>query len=132
MMQLQRQLVSVFLAMSLVFSTFGLTLCHGADGHIAVEPAFHHHCQGEHGDAVFHAKNAFISDYNEDCGNCVDVHLGSSLLAQAKNTRVTPDYTAPLYLFSVVQNPSMASAIYSNPIHSFSRFSPIDSVILLI
>jgi hypothetical protein len=132
MMQLQRQCVAVFLAISLVFSTFGLTLCHGADGHVAVEPAFHHHCKGEHEHAVFHAENTFISDHHEDCGNCVDVHLGGSLLAQAKTTRATPDFTAPLYLFSVVQNSSMASANDSNSIHSFSRFSPIDSVILLI
>ena len=132
MKQLQRQLGAVFLAMSLVFSTFGLTLCHGADGHIAVEPAFHRHCQGGHEDSVVRADSTFISDHNEGCGHCVDVHLGSSLLAQAKTTRVTPDFTAPLYLFSVLQNPSLASAIYSNPIHSISHFSPIDSIILLI
>jgi hypothetical protein len=132
MMRLQRQSAAVFLAMSLVFSTFGLTLCHGADGHIAVEPAFHHHCQGEHEYAVFHAESTYLSDHNEDCGNCVDIPLGISLLAGAKSARTTLEFSAPLYLFSVVQNSSLASAIHSNAIDSFSRFSPIDSVILLI
>lgn len=132
MMRLQRQCAAVFLAMSLVFSTFGLTLCHGADGHIAVEPAFHHHCQGGHEHAVFHAESTYISDYNEDCGNCVDIHLGSSLFAGAKTARMTLEFSAPLFLFSVIQNSSLSSAIHSNAIHSFSRFSPIDSVILLI
>lgn len=131
-----RRRVTILLIGLFFFSTIsgiGSVLCYGSDGHIALEPAVHHHCDCAGEDSSHHSEDMIIAA--EGHGHCVDVAVGvDALISVEKSIRfsvVEVLKANPLLPSFSFQNASTikSGTVDSEPLPSF--FGPLGVIILL-
>lgn len=116
-------------------SGFFTVICHGSDGHVAVEPVVHNHCQcPETGDEDKHGNIAITA--SDDHGHCRDsIASPDVIIPTRKNVRLS---THKVFTNNLALNP-----ISTSPPSVFSRFtargddlssfySPLRTVVLLV
>jgi len=132
--------IIILLSVSMCFSPVNglfMVICLGANGHIAVEPVWHNHCQCPESDAIGHQENSHESGnhLSNAHSHCKDTLAISGLaISDRKNIKPQP---AKLSAQSLYQK-----SVYDHTISSFrnpllwntefsSFFTPLESVILL-
>jgi len=118
-------------------SGFLTVICHGSDGHIAVEPLVHNHCEcPEIGEAEHQDKIAGSSiESAADHGHCKDSIATSGLIFSTRKnvkTSIYKVFSANLFLKS---NSTLSRSFFgylSTRSHELSSFfTPLRTIILL-
>lgn len=132
--------IIILLSVSMCFSPVNglfMVICHGANGHIAVEPVFHNHCDCHEPEGGSNQKDSSESsiDFSSEHSHCKDTLAISGLvISDRKNIKPQP---AKLSAQSLYQK-----SVYDQTISSFrnhllwntefsSFFTPLESIILL-
>ena len=118
-------------------SGFFTVICHGSDGHIAVEPVVHNHCQcsetGETGDEDKYGRNAISASNGH--GHCRDSIAFSDVIIPArKNVGLSTHkvFTNNLVLKPIsTSTPSVISRFTAQNEGLSSFYAPLRTVILL-
>ena len=131
MSRLKSKFIGVTSILSLIFNCCGNVLCYGNDGHIAVEPAFHNHCNHDE-----HSHKPDCSGYEQSCtcmankcNPCVDILT----LTDIEPVRIQ---------FQLLHDLSSLNAVAVNSVDPlgiiktfqediFSFFKPLKTIILL-
>ena len=135
-----KQKVTILLLGLICFSSvsgFLIVICHGPDGHIAVEPAVHNHCQcpetGETADEDQYGKIAVTA--SDDHGHCRDSIASSEVIIPTrKNFRLSTHkvFTNNLVLKPIAIYASSFLGRFTTRIDGLSSFyAPLRTVILL-
>jgi len=128
---------TTILLMSMIFfcSISGLSTvtCYGADGHIAVEPANHNHCDCPKTDETSRDKAGIgLSGGHE---HCTDSTATPNILSPSrKNSSSFPDkiFTLSCVLKSIAPYPPSVLGFYALHSFEFSSFhTPLQTIILL-
>jgi hypothetical protein len=106
-------------------------VCHGADGHVAVEPLVHDHCECPETDLP---KNpvSIGSDCLDSHGHCTDYDPASHLITPTKQSThqgFTPALTG--YVDSLIHS-YFLSKLTSQDDHLPAFYTPLRTVILLV
>jgi len=128
----------LLIALMCISSTSGAftAICHGSDGHIAVEPLVHNHCacsKASQADSHEFAGGSIVSV--DDHGHCKDsIATSSYIFSTRKNvkTSIHKAFSANLFLNSAPTHSRSLSgylAAESNELSSF--YTPLRTVILL-
>ena len=88
-----------------------LVLCVGHDGHVAIEPAGHHHCTAEHGPGSDPADaHSHVADNH--CRPCTDIPIPSWMGESADGSAVMKsDVSTPMAFFSL-PHPAVSPAVF--------------------
>ena len=129
-------LILVLMCFSPISSLFTV-ICYGSDGHIAVEPILHNHCDCHESEGGSHQKDSSESgiDFSSQHSHCKDT-LAASDLATSVRKNFKPQ------LAKVLAQSLYQKSVYDHTISSFrntllwntefsSFFTPLESVILL-
>ena len=121
---------AVFLSSSRV-----AVLCRGADGHIAVEFAFHDHCEGDGADNAA-GENGHEHGFDiglRGCSSCDDEGLAAGEVTLSKSNESRQESSQPCCIwFGEVVNRSGRDVSYSSAACFSSYFLALDAVILII
>jgi len=132
--------IIILLSVSICFSHVnGLftVICHGANGHIAVEPVSHNHCECHESDGSGHQKEISESgiDLSSEHSHCKDTLAASGVVFSVrKNTKTQLDkvFVQGLYQKSI-SNHMISSfrypLLWNTELSSF--FTPLRTVIIL-
>lgn len=131
MIQLVSKLVRITLILTLIFNGCGSVLCYGNDGHIAVEPIFHNHCdhdhehkhenRTEHEDIETHLK--------DKCSPCVDILISTDV--GPIRTQLQPLHNESLLNGVVVNSIDSLGTTNTHREDIFSFFRPLKTIVLL-
>ena len=137
-----KQKITLLLIGLMCFSSisgFFTVICHGSDGHVAVEPVVHNHCEcsesGENGHRDRPAGTAIESSGDHDHEHCTDTIAASNYIVSArKNLKLSAQK-----VFMAILSPKSVSthtlSVFGHPVvqshESFSFFAPLRTIILL-
>ena len=130
--------VTILLTGLMCFSSvsgFFTVICHGPDGHIAVGPVVHNHCQcPETGDEDKHENIAITMA--DDHGHCRDSIASSDvIIPKRKNVRLLTHkfFTNNLALNPILTStPSVISRLTARSGDVSSFYAPLRTVVLLV
>ena len=135
-----KQKVTILLIGLMCFSSvsgFFKVTCHGSDGHVAVEPVFHNHCECPEPDHTDNRNNSSESDVDLsfEHNHCKDIMTTSDFYVLAQKNHTTSllkIVTTNSFLKSVSFDISLHLR-YSNTKHDKLSpfFTPLRTVILL-
>jgi hypothetical protein len=128
-------LLAVIMCLSPISGLFAV-ICHGSDGHIAVEPVFHSHCDcPQMPEASYnHAHTGATIGSSADHDHCRDFTTFSSVILPGKTVKPSPvkvltaSYLQNTFLF---QGRSFLSCLTAQSGELCPFFTPLRTVILL-
>ena len=134
----QKRVMRTFL-LTLVFTAAAvnasqtLVLCVGHDGHVAIEPAGHHHCTAEHGPTSDPAdSHAHVAD--DHCRPCTDIPIPSWMGETTAGSPVTKSVgSTPMASFSLPHpavDPPVLPALSGSPPPTYH--APLCTIVLLV
>jgi hypothetical protein len=135
-----KQKVTIMLTGLMFFSSisgFFTVICYGSDGHIAVEPLVHNHCECPEPDKSSHQKDSseHCAGFSSDHGHCKDTPAMSSVVISVRKNnklRLVKVFVQGLYQKSVSNHiKSSFSYLLSWDTELSSFFTPLRTVILL-
>lgn len=121
-----------FIYLVLLVSAFSLTVsnagvvCFGHDGHIALEPAHHSHC-----DHDGHAEDAEPQLSARHCSPCTDIALSTAPAEAAKVQKSAPAAAVVRAITGMQTTNHQNRSDNPGPIHESQYFSPLRTIILL-
>lgn len=139
MVMIRQKLINILIGLmcfSLISGSFTV-ICHGSDGHQAVEPALHNHCECPESDAgVQHGNsNGSVSFLSTDHNHCKDVPASSIFSVSLRKDNKSRIEIIPAK--SIYQD-QVSDCMFSGFRYSLSRnvdlsffFTPLQSIILL-
>lgn len=130
---IKNKVITLFIALMCVspISCFFTVICRGSDGHVAVEPVIHNHCEHPETDNNF---AGVAVDSSTDHGHCKDSIITSNVIIPArKNLKLSSDkvFTANIFLKSNTTHTSSISSLALRSYELSSFFAPLRTVILL-
>ena len=139
MVMIRQKLITALIGLicfSLINGSFTV-ICHGSDGHQAIEPVLHNHCEcpesdagDQHGDG--HSSVSFVSTDHYHCKDVPASSIFSSLLRKDNKSRIE---LIPAKVLSQNETSGYLSSRFrhtlSQNIDLDSFFTPLQSVILL-
>lgn len=140
MIMIKHKTITLLIALLCFSLRSGLftVICYGADGHIAVEPALHDHCECPESDGSSRQKDSSESSigFSSDHSHCKDTLAASSLVISfQKNIKTQLDkaFEQNLYQKSLPGHPTSSFGYpnsWDTELSSF--FMPLRTVILLV
>lgn len=117
-------------------SGLSIVVCYGANGHIAVEPTIHGHCESSELDESGCRKDSsqFGISLSSDHGHCRDILVTSNVVIPArKNIKLSTHkvFTTNLSLKSTSIHTSSVFSLATQSYDLSSFFAPLRTVILL-
>lgn len=131
MKKLLRKFVSIALVLSIVCSSYGLVLCHSADGRIVVEPVIHSACHQDHEHASDQTKRESYFSQMDTCGTCIDVVMKNDLASLVKFSTVISCFSVRLQPLTLQQIVPSSPRENSHAHFAYTYFVPLDSIVLL-
>ena len=131
MSRLISKTVSIILALTIVYGGYGNVLCYGDDGHIALEPVFHNHCDHDHEHKhESHAEHEDVeTNLSDKCSPCVDI-LNSTDIEPVRIQLLSLSNPADFHL--IAANSVDPLGIVNTDQKSLSSFfKPLKTIILL-
>lgn len=136
---MQNQKLTILLIALMCFISvngFFTVICHGADGHIAVEPAIHKHCQCPETPQTSdqHKFTANLIDSSTDHEHCKDSIANSNILVSPrKNIKLSTHkiLTPNLLLNTAAAHSSSVFSLLTRSYELSSFHTPLRTVILL-
>ena len=139
MVMIRHTLINILIGLmcfSLIIGSFTV-ICHGSDGHQAIEPVLHHHCEcpesdegGQHRDS-----NGSVSFVSTDHNHCKDVPASSIFsISLRKDNKSRIEIIPAKSLYQNEESDYMLSCFkstLSRNVDLCSFFTPLQSVILL-
>ena len=131
MSRLISKTVSIILVLTVVCGGYGNVWCYGDDGHIAVEPLFHNHCDHDHGHKhENHAEHEDIETHlTEKCSPCADI-LISTDIEPVRIQLISLSNSADFHLIAV-NSVDPLGTINTDQKCLSSFFRPLKTIILL-
>jgi hypothetical protein len=131
-----RVLVASFVAGAVFFSSAqAAVLCTGADGHVAVEFAFHHHCEegGLHDSAGERGHEHGLAGGLRECNSCEDEGLGRWEISLSKAKEAADADAPPCFGGPAAEQSENWRGACTGASDCFSSyFSALDAVVLII
>ena len=134
------QKVTIMLVVLICFNSMGgflFSICHGSDGHVAIEALSHHHCNCEDSDKIYanRASLVTLNIYPAEHSHCKDFRLISNLLLEVRKN--VKSFSSKVFYKSIfvrwitffTQVDSCKSFLDINQL--FSYHTPLRTIILL-
>jgi len=135
-----KQKVAIMFVGLLCFSSvtgFSTVICHGSDGHVALEALVHDHCEcpetdegGRHNEVA-----VTMAVSSADHGHCIDYMAGSDLIIQTRGTIQFPSHKVFTANFILKQTsahtPSVFSRFFTWNNDTSSFYAPLRTIVLL-
>jgi len=139
MIKIKNKIITLLIALICVSPISGsfTVICHGDDGHIAVEPILHNHCECHESEGGSHQKDSSDSsiDFSTDHSHCKDTLAASGVVISVRKntkTQLVKVFVQGLYQKSISNH--MTSSFrhpffWNTELSSF--FTPLRTIVLL-
>jgi hypothetical protein len=139
MIMIKEKIITLLIALICVSPISGsfTVICHGANGHIAIEPVWHNHCECPESDGSGHQKkiSEFGVNLSSDHSHCKDTLAASGVVFSVRKntkTQLTKVFVLGLYQKSISNHITSSfryPLLWNTELSSF--FTPLRTIILL-